>query len=78
MYGLDFIGDIMKVPQFKDHKGNWIAIPTVGMPNDPIKIAYEYCRNNKLHTRVIETYTSPDGKEIQKVIREFRIQTTSR
>lgn len=63
----------MQLPQYRDAKGKWITIPTMGIPDNAARIAHSYCVNNKLQTRVVET-TIEDGKEVTKTIREFRMQ----
>lgn len=63
----------MKLPQYKDSKRGWLNIPTIGIPANPEVLAYEYCRQHGLSTRVVDI----DGKE-EKVIRTYNRQKRSR
>lgn len=59
----------MKFPQYKDGKKGWVNIPTIGIPDNPEVLAYEYCRQHGLSTRVVDI----EGKET-KTLKEFRRQ----
>lgn len=62
----------MKKAQYRDDSGKWKAIASFSPTADPIKVAYDHCKQFGLSTRVVEMIEGPEAKE--EVVREFRCQ----
>jgi hypothetical protein len=63
----------MKMAQYKDGRGNWINIPAIGIPQNPENLAYQYCLQHGLLTRVVDI----NGSEV-KVTKEFKSKRRAR
>ena len=65
---------MFKVEQYFDEANKkWDNIPTL-ISKDPEQLAYAYCKQHSLHTRVIKIKMGDDGEEISEVLREYKIQ----
>lgn len=64
----------MVIAQFRDAMGKWINIPTIG-PNASVEsTAFQYCKQNGVHTRVAEIVESKEGQ----VTKELKVFTCVR
>lgn len=59
----------MIVAQYKDGRGKWITIPMTGLSIAPEKMAFEYCHQHGLNTRVVK---EENGKE--EILKTFKRQ----
>lgn len=62
----------MVTAQYRDGKGKWVVIPLSGLNIAPEKMAFEYCHQHGLHTRVVK---EENGKE--EVLKVFKRQHKS-
>jgi hypothetical protein len=59
----------MRTAQFRDGNGRWLDIPSVGVVENPDNLAWHYCKQHGIRTRIVEV----NGKEV-KVLKEIKIQ----
>lgn len=55
----------MLVAQFRDSKGKWITIPTAGINSSTDALAFQYCKQHGVHTRVADLVEGKEPKEMK-------------
>lgn len=55
----------MLTAQFRDSRGKWINIPTAGLNMSSELLAFNYCKQHGVHTRVAEIAEGKEPKEVK-------------